>query len=69
MKDVLVDSYLCTHISRLLNFNTDDMASFDINEILTSCNKENLKCQLMVGIIMDQDITNKSIDKTNGNVK
>ena len=43
-RHVLVDSYLYTRISRLLNFNTDDMTSFDINEILTSCNKENLKC-------------------------
>ena len=43
-RHVLVDSYLCTRISRLLNFNIDDMTSFDINEILTSCNKENLKC-------------------------
>ena len=43
-RHVLVDSYLCTHISRLLNFNTDDMTSFDINYILTFCNKENLKC-------------------------
>ena len=43
-RHVLVDSYLCTHISRLLNFNTDDMASFDINYILTFFNKENLKC-------------------------
>ena len=41
-RHVLVDSYLCTHISRLLNFNTDDMASFDINYILTFVTKRTL---------------------------
>ena len=29
-KHVLVDSYFCTHISRLLDFNTDNVVSFDI---------------------------------------
>ena len=27
---MLVDNYFCTHVSRLLDFDTDDMVSFDI---------------------------------------
>ena len=28
-RHVLVDSYFCTHVSRLLNFDMDDGVSFD----------------------------------------
>ena len=33
MKDVLVDIYFYTHIFHLLDFNIDDMVSFDIKYI------------------------------------
>ena len=33
MKDVLVDTYFYTHIFHLLDFNLDDMVSFDIKYI------------------------------------
>ena len=33
-KHVLVGSYFCTHVSRLLDFNTNDVVSFDTKYFL-----------------------------------
>ena len=35
-KDVLVGSYFCIHASHLLNFDTDDVVSFDIRYFFLS---------------------------------
>ena len=37
-KHVLVSSYFCTHVSRLLNIDTDDVVSFNIKYFFISQN-------------------------------